>query len=265
MQCKERRKITMTAMPWFRVYSDIMTDRKISRICKKTGQSRALVIGLWICLLSLANESPKRGQLFLADDIPYTIDDLEDETGLPTEIVSQLIEEFRSFGMISGSGVLRIENWDKRQYKSDSSTQRVREHRAKKSVTENETLQKRYSNLLDTETESDTDTESDTETESETTTSSRFGELVKAYEANIGAITQMTADMLADDLEQYGLQLCLDAILEAVKQNKRKWSYVRGILKNWWADGRTSADPKPGSKEKYKIVLPDGQIVEAKA
>lgn len=110
----------------------------------------------------------------------------------------------------------------------------------------------------------ETDTETETETKTETTTSSRdFAELSRAYEHNIGPITSMTADMLADDLEHYGLQICLDAILKAVEQNKRKWSYVRGIMRNWWTDGRTGNGKVGVQSGPQKIVLPDGQIVEA--
>jgi DnaD/phage-associated family protein len=249
----------MTKMPWFRVYSEMMSDRKINRICKKTGQSKALVIGLWVCLLSLANESPQRGTLLLAEDIPFSTEDLEDEIGLPEEIITQLLDEFRTYGMISGSGIISIENWGKRQYKSDSSTSRVRHYRARKKAKEHdETLQERYSNALETESETDTEEE----TESETTTSGDFGQLCTAYEHNIGPLSPMTADMLEDDLGQYGLQICLDAILVAVEQNKRKWAYVRGIMRNWWSDGRGPSKKEIRASQPQKIVLPSGEIVE---
>lgn len=145
----------MKKLPWFRMYSDVLTDRKISKICKNTGHSKALVIGLWTCLLSLASESPTRGTLLLSDDIPYTYEDLEDETGLPTETIAQLLEEYRSFGMVSGTGIMKISKWDQRQYKSDTSTERVKAYRER----QNETLQKRYSNALDTDTETDKEIE----------------------------------------------------------------------------------------------------------
>src|SRR3990172_3686831 len=64
-----------------------------------------------------------------------------------------------------------------------------------------------------------------------------LSELSRAYEKNIGALTGMIADMLVADLDEYGLQSCLDATAEAVRNNKRKWSYVQGILRNWKRDG----------------------------
>ena len=171
----------MSTMPWFRVYSDILSDRKIKRICKRTGQSKALVIGVWICLLSLANEAPERGTLSIADDMPYTVEDIEDETGLPIEILGQLLDEFRSHGMLNGKTTLEISNWTKRQYKSDYSAERVARYRAK----EKEKV-KRYTNVVEEEESQnrgdiESDTESDTEAESDDNLSSEFGELEQAF------------------------------------------------------------------------------------
>ncbi len=146
----------MGGMPWFRVYSEILDDRKIKRIVKKTGQSKALIIGVWICILALANEGSERGKLSISDDIPYTAEDIEDETGLPSEIIEQLLDEFRSLGMINGKSTIEITNWDKRQFKSDSSTARVKKHREETKRYSNVTKE-RFSNVIDTDTESDID------------------------------------------------------------------------------------------------------------
>jgi DnaD/phage-associated family protein len=75
---------------------------------------------------------------------------------------------------------------------------------------------------------------------------SGLAELSSHYENNIGVITQMTREMLIDDLEEYGYQVCVDAIEEAVKNNIRKWSYIRGILKNWKANGRRDKQQQAG-------------------
>lgn len=122
----------MTQMPWFRVYSEILDDRKIRRICKKTGHSKALVIGVWVCLLALASESPKRGVLNISEDMPYTLADIEDELEVPNEILGQLIEEFRAMGMIGGKTTIEIVNWQKRQFRSDNSSGRVEQYRYKR-------------------------------------------------------------------------------------------------------------------------------------
>mgnify|MGYP002685847993 CR=1 FL=1 len=59
--------------------------------------------------------------------------------------------------------------------------------------------------------------------------------------------------------KQYGLTLCMDAIGEAARQNKRKWAYVQGILRNWSRDGRVPLkhNGKVQPAEAVAIVLPD--------
>lgn len=111
-------------------------------------------------------------------------------------------------------------------------------------------------------------TESESETESETeqkqtiiNNSPEFGALCNVYEKNIGPLTQMIAEDLKDTLEEFSLQLCMDAVSEALKNNVRKWSYVRGILKNWKRDGRTSKqDSKTSGNVEYKEVWQDGVL-----
>lgn len=94
---------------------------------------------------------------------------------------------------------------------------------------------------------------------------SDFGTLATRYEQNIGALSQRIGEMLKDDLEEYGLTLCLDAIDEAVRQNRRAWSYAQGILKNWYREGRTNGKKKETLSGPVKIVLSDGSIQEATA
>lgn len=252
-------------MPWFRVYSEILDDRKIKRISKNTGQSKALVIGVWITILSLANKSIERGKLVISDDMPYSIDDIEDETGIPREIIAQLLDEFRAMKMISGNTTMEITNWNKRQYRSDDVSQRVKKHREKQKELQDETFQERSGNVIDTDTDTESYTDPDPESDTTTSSSQDFGELCRAYEHNVGILTPMTAEMLEDDLDTYGLQTCLDAILVAVGQNKRKWAYVRGIMKNWWADGRGPGKPQARAPTVQRIVLSTGEIVEATA
>lgn len=95
----------------------------------------------------------------------------------------------------------------------------------------------------------------------ETTTTNNFALLVREYEQNIGAITQKTNDLLSDDFDQYGYELCSKAITEAVRQNKRTWAYVQGILKRWWANGYKPEQPKNGKKTEYQELWKDGQLI----
>ena len=86
--------------PWFRFYSETLGDRKIDFICRTTGKPKALIVGVWATVLALANDSPIRGALLLAEDIPLTIEDLAMQTGLGIEEMRTLIEELQRLKMV---------------------------------------------------------------------------------------------------------------------------------------------------------------------
>lgn len=145
----------MTAPPWFRFYSETLTDRKIDRICRATGQPKMNIIGAWTIILALANDSPVRGVLLLTEDIPFTLADLAGEMGTDQDTLEAIVNEFRKFDMVHNDeqGTLYITHWNGRQFASDSSTERVQRYRAKKQTLQetkgnaDETLQERDSNL----------------------------------------------------------------------------------------------------------------------
>jgi DnaD/phage-associated family protein len=58
------------------------------------------------------------------------------------------------------------------------------------------------------------------------------------YEQNIGLLSPMIAEELKDAAEQYPTDWIEAAFREAVQQNKRKWSYIRAILRHWGTEGR---------------------------
>ncbi|MDD2492281.1 MAG: phage replisome organizer N-terminal domain-containing protein, partial [Bacteroidales bacterium] len=110
--------------------------------------------------MAIAKESPIEGQLLLSENLPLTIEDIADEAAVDTEEVEQAIERFKEQNMLhEEDGVFVLTNWDSRQFVSDTSTERVRKHRQRKS----ETLPKRFGN--NEVTPPDTDTKTDTETD----------------------------------------------------------------------------------------------------
>lgn len=58
------------------------------------------------------------------------------------------------------------------------------------------------------------------------------------YEQNIGLLSPLIAEELKDAAEQYPTEWIEAAFREAVQQNKRKWSYIRAILRRWETEGR---------------------------
>jgi DnaD/phage-associated family protein len=83
----------------------------------------------------------------------------------------------------------------------------------------------------------------------------------KAYESEIGIITAMMRDELAEASAIYPQQWTLDAIHEAAIQNKRGWKYVLTILTRWKAQGnQDSAKTQEAPKFRKPIVNNDDVI-----
>ena len=154
---------------WLRLYTEITRDRKLRRI-KPTFR------WIWIAILCMAKESPIPGKLLLSENIPVTAEDIADEAAVTIKEVSQALQIFEEELMLhKENGIMVVTNWDKRQYESDSSKERVkkcRENKKDETVTSplqdryiavTRPLHRRYSNV--TVTPPDTDTESDTDTD----------------------------------------------------------------------------------------------------
>ena len=151
-------------MQWFRFYSEAIRDTKLRRIARDVGQPLPYVIGVWATVLSIASESPERGVLLVSKNIPATIDDISDAAGCN---VSETFQKLLVTGLVTshvteGETVYSVASCEKRQYDTDSSTERVRKWRESQKNAQSqadETLQKRFSNAPDTDTDTDTDTD----------------------------------------------------------------------------------------------------------
>ena len=64
------------------------------------------------------------------------------------------------------------------------------------------------------------------------------------YEQNIGLLTPMIAEELADAERLYPADWISDAFREAVGYNKRNWRYVKRILERWAIEGRRDETPR---------------------
>ncbi len=125
------------ANPWFRLYSEFAHDPKIQML-PEAMQRRYVMLMCLRCseTLETLHETEIAFQLRLSE--------------------AELIETKQLF--ISKNFIDKqwnLLNWDKRQFVSDSSTMRVRKHRNNKKQPSNddETLQKRQSNAIDTDTD----------------------------------------------------------------------------------------------------------------
>jgi len=174
----------MSKMPWFRLYSDVLSDRKLARICRQVKQPKALVLGVWVTLLALANESPNRGHLLISENMPLTDEEIRAETGLDEPTFNAILDAFCGIGLMErGDESLKVVKWDKRQFKSDSSTTRVQRHRERQAQEDSnatETLQEQPCNTPDP------DPEEETESEAERHATAPLDPLFDVFERNVG-------------------------------------------------------------------------------
>jgi len=241
----------MSSMPWFRFYSEALNDRKITRAVRMSGQPKATVIGVWTTLLCLSNESPERGRLLISDDMWLTDEEIQAETGLDPVAYGKIIQAFQKLNMISVSAGMEILNWNDRQFPSDNSTARVKEWREKKraetEVKQPETLQQRYSNVIDTDKiRLDTDTDkiqnggpylpSDMATEA---LQEKWAEWL-VYQAERGKpLTQSTANKQFQMLYQWGGERFIQAIDNSIANN---WT---ALVEPKNGKGQQPAKPEP--------------------
>ncbi len=112
--------------PWFRLYDEVLHDRKITRVAKVTEKRRALVLGVWVGLLALANDSPERGRLLLAGRVPLTVQDIALEIDVDAAILKEMMDEMLRLDMLYVEAfVYAVSQWESRQFESDSSTESV--------------------------------------------------------------------------------------------------------------------------------------------
>jgi DnaD/phage-associated family protein len=216
----------MTAMPWFRFYSETRMDMKILRIARDTGLNCMEVMGAWTVLLCIANQSPIRGELYVTTLKRYTLEDVTDAFFTTRETAKMLMDAFIEMEMVGvKNDAFCITNWDKRQRKSDTSIERVRAFRQKK------------------QDEDDTCNVTETLPSSSTSISDS---IFNTYSREIGMITPKIRDELIDAESEYSQEWIITAINEASRQNKRSWAYALAILKRWKVEGFQSNTKRNG-------------------
>jgi hypothetical protein len=106
---------------WFRFYSAALRNPKVAKLSDRDFR-------LWVTLLATASEND--GRLPPADELKHMLNARLDHllTGVQRLISAGLIDALEHG--------YTPHNWEKFQYKSDSSTERVRKHRSERNVSE---------------------------------------------------------------------------------------------------------------------------------
>jgi hypothetical protein len=256
---------------WIKLYTEILSDPKIGRLSDR--QFRTC-----ISLFALAGVVDQGGIVGTLTDIAWRF---HMAPGTLTKDLATLAD----VGIVEErDGQWIVRKWAERQAKApsdqpDQVLKRVHEHRERKrneTVTalhdeRNDTQRQRQS--TDTETEKNRE-ETETETEVVTPRDPAWAQAVTTFENEISLVSGTIApDMLdmwallqANNTPAWWTQ----AIAVAVANNRRSWSYVRGILSGCLAEGHPPMRGANGTGKKARqtgtttIMLPDGTVTEAK-
>ena len=134
--------------PWFRFYTEALTDPKLRRL---SAEER----WLWVVCLGLARRSPVPGWLLVTESIPMEPDDMSEMAGVTAAKVGKGLGKMVDLGLLVHDGdAYRVAKWDERQFESDDVTKRTAKHRSKN---DDGTFQERRWNVDGTPPETETD------------------------------------------------------------------------------------------------------------
>ena len=98
---------------------------------------------------------------------------------------------------------------------------------------------------IEIEKEIEIDIEKDKEKDKEKEKEKEKDVIVKSYQDEIGIMTPFQLETLMSYLNDFSVEMIVEAIRRASKANKKSLLYIEGILKNWIQDGiKTLADVK---------------------
>lgn len=130
---------------WYRAYEGTVTDAKLGEVALVAKCSRSVAIAAWHAILESAATVNDGGRFDVtARRVAVILCE-------PVEIIDAVFSEMQQIGMISGSCVAA---WARRQFESDSSTERSRRHRERAKASD-ATLQERSATPPYTDTETD--------------------------------------------------------------------------------------------------------------
>lgn len=174
---------------WFRFYDDAINDAKVLRL--SDAMFRA-----WVTLLCLACKND--GILPKTSDIALVL-------RMRVAKVAEWLTALTAAGLLDNeNGTFRPHNWNARQYKSDVSTERVKQFR------------ERQRNVSETANETPPETEQKQSRAEQTSERDRFDEFWKAYPRRDGANPRGPAEKKFNALVKSGIDP--DLMISAVRK-----------------------------------------------
>ena len=215
-------------MRWFRFYSEVLNDPKVQLLPDQ-------MLRHWINLLCIANDQePSRGRG--SGRLPKDVSAIAYLLHMGLDEAQEALE-----GLVKGrlidfqNGRYVMHNWPARQPQSDSSTDRVRKHRATRA---------RNVSVSPPEVEVEVE-EIKTKIPTSSTTRARVRvsdplDQVVADFSSFGSTSAGTVAAIEEAVSDYGLanvQLAVRKASGSKFDSQPPWTYVESILERWKAQG----------------------------
>lgn len=114
----------MADVKWIKVYTDMVSNKKIKRIRTLPEGNNTVLI--WVFLLAQAGESNKSGALYLTDTLPFRAEDLAVEFDFEVPVINLALVTLERFSMIEVfDEVIYIKNWG--EYQNIDGLEKIKE------------------------------------------------------------------------------------------------------------------------------------------
>lgn len=114
----------MADVKWIKIYTDMISNKKIKRI-RKLPEGNNIVL-IWVFLLAQAGESNKNGALYLTDTLPFRSEDLAIEFDFEVTVINLALITLERFSMIEVfDDIIYIKNWN--EYQNIEGMDKIRE------------------------------------------------------------------------------------------------------------------------------------------
>ena len=210
-------------------------------------------------LLKLYLRSLKyEGRLMFNERIPFNPQMLSTIVRHPVGVVERALKAFVDLGLVEvmDNGAIYMLDIQNFIGKTTTEADRIKAYRSKinkeKGLVSNDTpklvqmydkstpeLVQMYDKStpeLELEIERELKIEKEVEASKAASANSDFQNLIELYQTNFGIVKPILYDDLKADLEDYGLELIIEAVKRAVKR-QREYAYAQGILKSWNRSG----------------------------
>lgn len=244
----------MGSRTWIKIYC----DKWLSGTLREEAPE---IRSVWIDLLALAGSGRygDTGEIKIMNDVPLTDAQIAQVLRISLELWQKAKARFIETDRIkvTAENIISIINWGKYQseyerqrvYRTSSDNRGLQPRVTTKGAAEKEKGEGRGERGEERKRKESSNINKEETTKEEinqvNNLSEEMAEIAQLYEVELGKITPFVAQELNDAIQNYPADWIKGAIKEAVKQNKRKWSYVRGILKHW---GTSGSDKYAGQK-----------------